>query len=1151
MNVPLRRTLSSTSSYSTEAPNNLNKNPGFFVLFNSPHPARCSNEENAFTDKNFIEEGDHSTANEAFSMIRNSDSMFSSDKKRDNAIVFASLKSLVDLDTSSKLFGSNDSSSSYYNPRASMSVKERSLSVSASVVPFGRHTFQLTEDTNINAMQKRFFYQPVSSGKKSLYKPIADLSLRNLRFVANIDMENDTRCKSFVGGMFDQTYAMKFAAMYGTYLDSEYEPTSLTSSSSSRGKEEEIREFWDKELLKGRSTVGDTLSNVYGFQRAECLSSKQAVNLFEVGCIIAELYLGKPLLSKADFIDVQDYGSLQRIAFSRTADMPLVLRRLVAELVGSDESARPTAKEILQACVLADYEKWHNYDLSELKSCGSEAGYVNFTTNEEIMPKFADKSVEKLKQKSAKKEEISSSFVFGERVERLSSSCAGLFPSYFNIAYRIIGELKTSRNGFEKVITFMRNISAINTIPLDGLNLMLKHLLVTIEDPEPFRSTCGEVDDSSSSSYSPKSSPLKSPDVLVLEYPILVDCLGSRLGIGGTEKLIIPKVLAFLNNFQSIRMLRYLLQSSLWNILIVRAGVKNFLRHFFPLLLTYLSAGILHNVFKLAEEGPFSDSGNLSLPQLLWTMAAPNQQNNNLTNQSGATSGSMFKNEWLQLCSLSNIKKVQGDAVVAISGLMDVESLGYGLCARYILPPLLSLVGIPHLAVALFTLKEDVFFTYERSLREADKIIINITSDDDTDDVFSQQSGEHIISYAEVSRIFAKLVIRLDVCRENLFRYDSMRIAKYLSFIRTILCYFSCASDDRPQINALTVSVDMTGESNYFSSEGLTQSEEELSEASPPVPEEGVKITDAEVELLESFTALCASCNPQNMFAVQTIINMSSQLGDLVVSELVLSKIFNGILSDLQALLLPTMKPPVVAALMEVVVLLNGLLPMLSPEIVLKDYLQPSKTTGCCLPQLLASIPLVASFALEDGINSQVLDYPNLDGYINAQRRHKFLTELCRLLVSSSMMVGVEACAEYVLPSVDIFFRNFISSFGLLNIESKTMLKAFELGAELFLPLAQLSGPEAFYTAVPNLNPRLEMWLVTVGSNLPATSPPLPAIIWPEVATEAPEEPEKKKGLLQWIATRRWISSSSSSASAAAPVVTQGSRSVLLWWNFF
>jgi hypothetical protein len=104
---------------------------------------------------------------------------------------------------------------------------------------------------------------------------------------------------------------------------------------------------------------------------------------------------------------------------------------------------------------------------------------------------------------------------------------------------------------------------------------------------------------------------------------------------------------------------------------------------------------------------------------------------------------------------------------------MDIESLGYGLCARYIVPPLLSLVGIPHLAVALFTLKEDVFFTYERSLREADKIVINYTSDDLTnDEVFSQQSGEHAISFAEVSRIFARLVIRLDVCRENLFRYE-------------------------------------------------------------------------------------------------------------------------------------------------------------------------------------------------------------------------------------------------------------------------------------------------------------------------------------------------------------------------------------------
>jgi hypothetical protein len=32
------------------------------------------------------------------------------------------------------------------------------------------------------------------------------------------------------------------------------------------------------------------------------------------------------------------------------------------------------------------------------------------------------------------------------------------------------------------------------------------------------------------------------------------------------------------------------------------------------------------------------------------------------------------------------------------------------------------------------------------------------------------------------------------------------------------------------------------------------------------------------------------------------------------------------------------------------------------------------------------------------------------------------------------------------------------------------------------MPLVQLVGAEAFYTAVPNLNPRLEMWLLSIGS---------------------------------------------------------------------
>jgi hypothetical protein len=60
------------------------------------------------------------------------------------------------------------------------------------------------------------------------------------------------------------------------------------------------------------------------------------------------------------------------------------------------------------------------------------------------------------------------------------------------------------------------------------------------------------------------------------------------------------------------------------------------------------------------------------------------------------------------------------------------------------------------------------------------------------------------------------------------------------------------------------------------------------------------------------------------------------------------------------------------------------------------------------------------------------------------------------------------------------------------------MNKGFELGSELFIPLQQLTTPEAFATAVPNVNPRLEMWLQNIGSGGPRRSPPLPSTIIPD-----------------------------------------------------
>ena len=70
-------------------------------------------------------------------------------------------------------------------------------------------------------------------------------------------------------------------------------------------------------------------------------------------------------------------------------------------------------------------------------------------------------------------------------------------------------------------------------------------------------------------------------------------------------------------------------------------------------------------------------------------------------------------------------------------------------------------------------------------------------------------------------------------------------------------------------------------------------------------------------------------------------------------------------------------------------------------------------------------------------------------------------------------------------------------------------------------------GPSAFYSTVPHLNPRLEMWLVSIGSNIVAKSPPLPDTIWPPLMSKEEKKVTKNKGFMQWISGK--ISSSSSS----------------------
>jgi len=217
---------------------------------------------------------------------------------------------------------------------------------------------------------------------------------------------------------------------------------------------------------------------------------------------------------------------------------------------------------------------------------------------------------------------------------------------------------------------------------------------------------------------------------------------------------------------------------------------------------------------------------------------------------------------------------------------------------------------------------------------------------------------------------------------------------------------------------------------------------------------------EGHMDKLEAYINHNAVFEPQDRYVTRTVINLCMQLGDLVVSELILSRMFNDTLTELSLSLLSTannesIECGVVSALMEVLLLLRGILPSLHHETVLKDFLCPSKMTGMCLPKLLTMLPLSPVWSIHDGFTISQNKCLNIDAFIHARRFNNMVSELCRLIVASCTSAGI---TPNVLPAVDVFFRNFVDAFGPLPIESKTMNKGFAIAVELFLPLAQISG---------------------------------------------------------------------------------------------
>jgi hypothetical protein len=1163
MNVPLHHTLSSSERQGLDSPN-VNKNPGFVMLFDTPHPKkqgrnnhRIQSHVYSFKNEKEVNYDDFLSLNSCYQL---KDDHKENDKYATNPVYLGGAYlteegglegleeyAMLDRDNQiiSKVFRINASAAhrdSVSGTSGTGNTTNRALANTVSPTDTSASMISANSGVSGNqagagglnsnnlpaaiaeqiAMQRKL-------AKKSLIKPVTDITWSKLKYLEDVDLAKDKRGEATVHNLLQQTDHYRFADRTSAYIDSCYQLPSLNTAAQRNDDQikKEIAQkiddgaVWDEEFVFSVQLLEETINRSRKNQEKQTkktnkseerleerstendediLEKYQEEDMFAIGCMIAELYNGRSLLSKNDCLEISKGLSFKEIiakSYKKTTGMPLVLQRLISLLLQSSSACRPKAREIIETCSITNIDNSsfppEDYELLEED--------YSIIKSKKQLQRFA-------------------------RIRILSDYCSSLFPDYFSITYNIISYIKLQENGILRLNALLQCIDDIAILPIDGINLGLVHFLEVISDSDCFSAENQQLFLSSASSSSSSTVDIKE---VLSNYWRIVDVLSLRLGIESTEKLLVPHINKFLITFTAIDLLRDLLFSPLVNILAIRCGVKCFLRTFLPILLTYLSAGTLHHVLvrKFYDSGVIAGMGNSNSSGFGsngngGSSSSGSGGNDNIPLWTNNNTKISEKDEWLKKSSLYSIHRLQRASVSAIANLCEIDSLGSGICARYIIPSLLSLVGVPQLASSGFEPRKssdgnDGGSSGRRPSNDGPNSSVGQSS---TSTTLSPPQSSLTNELAE--KVFEELVNQSVNTRRTLL--DNDRPALY--DIARVPYEQSFQNDDDSSLTTTGSKV-----------------------VSPPIAERISQAWFSDKSLLESCILKHATFNAEHMYVVKVIVEMGTKLGDVVISELILSNIVNIILPELENQLNSTssssslpVKPGIAAALMEIILLLNGLLPILSPETIQHDLLQPSRLSGSCIPKLLSIWPLIPAFSfLDDSLADDTLTVGgggngsngstfNILSCIESVRMHIVLLELCRLIVSMSMIVGPDLTSEYVLPHLDKFFANFVSSYGIFPVESKTMLKAFELGAEIYLPLVQIVSAEAFYTTVPNLNPRLEMWLRGIGSNIPPTSPPLPPNIWPEITSEVSSRPEKKKaGIISWI--RGSLMSSSSNAS--------------------
>lgn len=959
MNVPLRHTLSSADR-GIQGGSAVDKHPGFVMLFSDPHPCREYRHS-------------HQSVPLSYTNIFKVSDMNSS------------LKGLLQLDKNKYRSYSTIVDNYQFNSTPSLSNSNVVTEKDKEKNPSHHSLISPQHDPTVKYLDKLRTKLPMDMSSYHHQHVLAKDQVNELSAISSIHKFSDK---------FDRILNPSYKYFY------EYSSSSRSIGDISTDNDPSKDEFWasieDKEFIQElHNSIEFYLKNGNNgiINDDNPVDFLQNEDMFTVGCTICELFLGEPLLNDKDnhvlaykHSDYLKYfREMIKIIYKRTSSLPLVVQRVVTSLVVVP-CFKPKAHEILQACTALDFGIYEDKTYGSEKSGGNTIGFVDFKKDKISSSTRGDKSP--MSSKCNTSSEVAQEENL--RVNYLYNHCNRLFPPYFKDAYTIIGKIKLCRKSIDKILVLNHFSSVLVTIPLEGLSLLLPQILSIIGNPAPFQADY-------------KDGKLKSKVSEI--YVGLLDVLGSRLGVEGTEKVIIPKIVVFFNNLMSPESLMDFLRSDIWAILIMRAGVKVFLSQLLPLLLTYLVSGTLYNVSKSYRE---NNDSRTSSTENSHQFSAYELNSSPLW---AALQWNIDKKEWIQGCSLPLIRAVQKETVRTITSLCHSDLLGSGLTCRYIVPALMCLVGVPSLAIA----------------------------------------GS-----------------------SNFHNIDDIHPSSFNTYVTT-----KCIFDH------------------------------------------------------------------QNMYCVDCVTLIASQIGDRATADLILGKLFNSTLFKLEAEVNDTNnlrdKASVVAALMEIVWLLNALLPSLSRETVVNHFIKPSNVTEFSLPKLLATLPLpqwsgLLSASAELDTESYKNILANLSSYVDHYRLYSLQSELIHLIVNISKIVDdLNICEKYILPHVDTFFQHFIETYGDIDINSTVAEKAFELGASLFLPLAELLGPEKFSTTVHNLNPRLEVWLREITDpNSPKKSPPLPPTILPEIVVDSSRgnTTVKKKGLRKWISEKSKVIFNTSSITA-------------------